>query len=184
MTTKQPMGLLTLELVRIGVFRGKLMEDQREVDDTFEVDVYEVQDIGDMFFAFASEHGYDDLPNPRLTRLPNDTIQGGLVLKQETNEWTILSVKVVPPEPVLSEEEQEIERIEQEEALATTRIFRVWRKRLDTFKSAQAELPANPKDRTPVEQEKWLQLKGAIDVTSSFLTDLQRVRPQNESALG
>lgn len=177
-----PIGNLKIELVRVGVFRGQLMSDQRQVDDRFEIDVSSLEDVSTIFSSFASDCGFPETPLPQLRRYQNG-IHGISIVKQEPNEWTVLQVSLHPKEPEMSEEEKEIQRIEKEEDVATTRIFRVWRQRLDMFKKAQSELPLDPKDRTKDQHEKWLQLKGAIDSVSAFLTDLQKIRSVNQSVL-
>lgn len=181
--TKPIMGVLRLELYTVGIFKNKPMYDKRVVVEEIELEVTNGEDVRDMFVLFATECGVPaDKAEPQFRRMTNGTLSDAIIVTKELHEWKVVSAVLTPPEPVISEEEKEIKAIEESEATATQKVFRVWRKRLDVLKGEYARLDSC-ETRTEQDEQKFWQLKGAIDTLSAVLTDMQKVRPVNQSAL-
>ena len=68
------------------------------------------------------------------------------------------------------------------EETRTARMYRHWRGKLNDLKSAERGLDQNP-ERTREEEAKLNQVRGAIQVLEPILSDLQQVRPVNQSVL-
>jgi len=175
-----------LQFMVLGVYKNQFVNNPDSLRSEKDEAVSSVQDIIDLCNQFAGENGYP-VPEgatyqPKMSKLPTGHITGSLMLKNEKEVVEVITIQTYTPPPELTEEEKFEQQVAEEEDLATARLFRVWRKRLDKLKETHLSLKNNT-ERTPEEEAQYQQITGAINSVSTFLTDLQRVRPKNESTL-
>ncbi|GAA5500379.1 hypothetical protein Dxin01_00100 [Deinococcus xinjiangensis] len=180
---------LQLRLIDVQLFRGSPLEGTEKV---VAEDFYEYQDLKAAFESgalhvrlmhFLSAHGYPSV-DPRPTKIISTPNGAYLILQvnQTPDRFTYLQASPVAPEPQEPSPTAQVAAAKSGTDQQVARTFKKWRSKLDGLKKARAELEAKP-SRSAEEDLKLQQVIGAVNVLSGVLSDLQLVRPVNQSVL-